>query len=77
MARVRLRVRELAQAQGLNMSQLQLRSRITPGTIRRYWYNTGDGKANGRPLGMVSLDELGILADLFGVRPGDLLTDEE
>lgn len=35
----RLKVREIAEAQGLNMSQLQRKSGVTMPSVRRYWYN--------------------------------------
>lgn len=76
MTRVRLCIRELAQAKGMNMSQVQRQSGLTPSQIRRYWYSTQDGKRKGKPLTEVSLDSLGKLSYLLGVNPGDLLTNE-
>lgn len=70
----RLQVRDLAEKRGLNMSQLQRESRLTMNMVRRYWYNTADGKEQGEPLSEVSLQALDVLADLFGVEPGDLFT---
>lgn len=67
MATVRLKLRELAEGQGMNMSQVQRRSGLTMGMVRRYWYNQTT---------TVALKELGKLAELLGVKPGSLLTDE-
>jgi DNA-binding Xre family transcriptional regulator len=72
-AMARLRVRELATERGWNMSQLQRESRLTMNLVRRYWYNTADGKDGGKPLELVSLDVLDTLAAVFDVRPGDLI----
>lgn len=68
-----IRLRELAEARGLNMSQVQRRSGLTMGTVRRYWYGTAAGKAKGEPLALVHLEALDALADLLGVQPGDLI----
>lgn len=67
MGHVRLRLSELAQAQGMNMSQVQRQSGLTLGMIRRYWLNRTT---------TVSLPALGVLAELLHVQPGDLLTDD-
>lgn len=74
----RLRLRELAEARGFTMSSLSRDSRLTLNMIRRYWYNTANGLENGPPLTEVSLPALDVLADILGVRPGDLIdrTDE-
>lgn len=68
----RLRVRELAEQNGLNMSQLQRQSGLTMTMVRRYWYNTKDGKEQGPTLLEVRLDALDVLADIFKLSPGDL-----
>ena len=73
----KLRVREIAEGQGLNMSQLQRQSGLTMGVIRRYWYNTVNGLADGEPLQMVSLEYLNRLAEVLQVRAGDLLSEEK
>lgn len=74
---LRLKVREFAEAQGLNMSQLQRRSQLTMGVIRRYWYNTVDGKEQGPPLEMVSLRSLQAMASVLGVTADSLIVAEE
>ena len=73
----KLRVRQIAEGQGLNMSQLQRQSGLTMGVIRRYWYNTVNGLADGEPLQMVSLDHLNRIADVLQVRPGALLSEDD
>lgn len=72
----RTRVRELATARGWNLSALQRESRLTMNLVRRYWYNTADGKDGGKPLELVSLNVLDTLAALFDVKPGDLIVPE-
>ncbi len=72
----RLRVREIAEARGLNMSQVQRYSGLTMGAVRRYWYNTTDGKAEGPRLALVSLDALEKLATVLQVEPGELLAPD-
>ena len=71
----RLKLRQIAEAQGLNISQLQRRSGLDMGMVRRYWYNEG---RKGQ-LTEVSLPALYKLAQVLGVEPGDLITsgDEE
>ena len=73
----RLRVRELAEQRGMNMSQLQRASRLTMNMVRRYWYNTADGKEQGPPLAEVKLIALDSLADVLEVEPGDLIIREQ
>lgn len=72
----RLRVRELAQARGMSMSQLQRESRLTMNMVRRYWYNTADGKEHGPALAEIKLYALDVLAGVFNVRPGDLIASD-
>jgi transcriptional regulator with XRE-family HTH domain len=73
----RLKVRELAEAQGLNMSQLQRKSGVTMPSVRRYWYNTRDGKSEGEPIHEVDLTVLAAIAAALGVKSRDLFTDED
>lgn len=70
---VRLRVRELSEARGLNISLLQRGASIPMSTARRIWYSTSDGKKNGPPLQFVNLEVLDRLSIYFGVEPGKLL----
>jgi DNA-binding Xre family transcriptional regulator len=66
---VRLRVKDLAEERGLNMSQLQRQTGLTMGMVRRYWYNEGkDGQLDG-----VSLSALNKIAEVLEVRPGELI----
>jgi hypothetical protein len=73
----KLKVKELAEERGLNMSQLQRKSGVTMPSVRRYWYNTRDGKANGEPLVEINLTVLGAIARALGVVTKDLLSDED
>ena len=73
----RLLVRNLAEQQGMSISQLQRKADISMGTARRYWYNTKDGKADGAPLEELNIPVLKAIADVLGVKVRDLLTDED
>lgn len=65
---VKLRLQELAQARGLNLSQVQRRSGLTMTQVRRYWRNETSS---------VSLQALEALCDLLQVMPGELLVKED
>jgi hypothetical protein len=73
MIMARLRLRELAEARGHNMSSLSRESKLTLNMVRRYWYNTSNGLEGGPPLTEVSLPALDALADVLGVEPGQLI----
>ena len=71
---VRLRVREVAQCQGLKLAQVQREARLSVTTARRYWYNSRSGLV--RDAGIlteVNLATLGAIAALLKVPPGELL----
>jgi transcriptional regulator with XRE-family HTH domain len=65
---IKIRLRELAQAQGLNLSQVQRRSGLTMTLVRRYWRNETSS---------VSLEALDVLSNLLHIAPGDLLVKEQ
>jgi transcriptional regulator with XRE-family HTH domain len=73
----RLRTRELAEEQGIKLSQLQRRADITMNTARRYWYSTRDGKADGEQLEELSWPVMKKIADVLGVKVRDLLSEED
>ncbi len=73
----RLRIKETAEAMGLNMSQLQVKSGLSMGVIRRYWYNTANGLAGGEPLEMISLEHIHAIADVLQVHPGQLFASAD
>lgn len=79
----RLRIKETAEAIGLNMSQLQVKSGLSMGVIRRlgvirrYWYNTANGLAGGDPLEMISLEHIHAIADVLQVHPGQLFASAD
>lgn len=71
----RLRVKELAEEQGLNISQLlNQANRLSPEaslsypTVHALWHNRTQ-----RP----DLGTLAVVAKALGVRPGDLITSDE
>ena len=70
---IRLCVRELAEAQGLNISRFQREAKIPMSTARRLWYSTSDGKEKGPPLKLVNLEVIEQLSKFFDVVPGALL----
>ena len=63
----RLRIKELAQAQGLKQYQLAEQSGVTVQLLNRYWNNHTQS---------VALDQLEKIARALGVKAGDLLVDE-
>lgn len=65
---LRLRVKELAEAQGFNRSQLQIKSGVTLPLLNRYWNNNTTE---------VKLDALEKIAKALGVTAGDLFEEEE
>jgi len=67
-----LRVRELAELRGLNMSRLQMKAGVSMPSVRRYWYGTRDGSAHGEPLKEVDLGVLQSLARALGVAVSEL-----
>ncbi|HEX3642849.1 MAG TPA: helix-turn-helix transcriptional regulator [Ktedonobacteraceae bacterium] len=64
---LRLRIKEIAEAQGLNRSQLQLRSQVTLPLLTRYWTNNTTE---------VKLDALERIARALGTKVGDLFVEE-
>jgi len=72
---IKLRVREFAELRGLNMSRLQIKAGIGMPSVRRYWYGTRDGSANGQPLKEVDLAVLQALASALGVSVSELFSE--
>lgn len=64
---LRLRVKEIAEKQGLNRSQLQLKSGVTLSLLNRYWNNNTSE---------VRIEALEKIAKALGVKSTDLLVDE-
>lgn len=65
---LRLRVKELAERQGLNRNQLQLRSGVTLSLLTRYWTNNTES---------VTLKEVEKIARALGVKATELFEDVE
>jgi putative transcriptional regulator len=61
---VRLRIKEIAEAQGIRQYRLAQLSRVNPLLIGRYWNNQ---------VKRVDLEQLGMIARALGVSPGDLI----
>lgn len=69
---VRLRVRQLAEDRGLNLSTFQREAKLPMTTARRVWFSTGTGSIEGEPLAQISFEVIDTLSRFFGVPPGDL-----
>jgi DNA-binding Xre family transcriptional regulator len=65
---IRLKIKEIAEAKGLNRSQLQIKSGVTLPLLNRYWNNRTQS---------VTLDALERIARALDVEPGDLLVVEK
>jgi DNA-binding Xre family transcriptional regulator len=65
---LKLRVKEIAEAQGLNRNQLQLKSGVTLPLLTRYWNSSTTE---------VRLEALERIANALGVNPGDLIIVDE
>ncbi len=63
---VRLRIRELAEKQGFNISSLSRKADVSQNTIRRLWHD---------PYRQVEISVLERIARVLGVATGDLLED--
>lgn len=72
----RLRINEVAEAQDVNLSQLQRKADIAVRTARRYWFNTNSGNTTGDPLDQLSLPILGRIAAVLGVSVKELIEDD-
>jgi hypothetical protein len=70
---VRLRVKELSEARGMNLAVFQREAKLGVSTARRLWYNTSNGSPNGPPLRRLDYDSLEVLCEFFGVGPGELI----
>lgn len=73
----RIRLRELAENKGLSISRLQIESRLSMGTVRRYWYNTTDGSEHGSRLKMINLDVLDTFARVLNTTPDSLISPDK
>jgi len=67
---VRLFIREVAERQGLNMSQLQRKASLPMSTAQRYWHGVG---AEGHPLTSIDLRHIDTLCTVLSCDVGDLL----
>jgi DNA-binding Xre family transcriptional regulator len=64
---LKLRVKEVAEEQGLNQSQLQIKAGVNMGLLRRYWHNETSE---------VRFEPLEKIAKALGVNPVELLVYE-
>jgi DNA-binding Xre family transcriptional regulator len=66
--KIRLLIKDIAQARGMKQYELAEKSGVTPQLLNRYWNNN---------VQRVDLVELNKIAIALGVRPGDLITSED
>jgi hypothetical protein len=69
---LRLRVRQLAEAQRITLAVFQRETKLPPATARRIWYSTSTGGREGPPLESADFRILEVTADFLGVEIGDL-----
>jgi DNA-binding Xre family transcriptional regulator len=63
----KLRIKEIAEAQGVRQSHLQITAAVTPPLLNRYWNNKTS---------TVDLTELEKIATALGVKPGELIISD-
>jgi DNA-binding Xre family transcriptional regulator len=64
---VRLIIKELAEQKQISQSRLQREAGVTMNQLRRYWNNESES---------VVLDALARIAKVLGVKPGDLIIED-
>ena len=82
----KLLIKEAAERKGMSLAQLHAavvtlqaqrprdsNESVALGTMRRYWYGTRDGSANGKPLRLVDVVLLRDVAQVLGVSAGTLV----
>ena len=65
---LKLQIKEIAESQGLNQSQLQIKAGVNMGLLRRYWHND---------TGEVRFELLAKIAKALGVPAKDLLIERD
>jgi len=70
-----LRVQDIAQEKGLNLSRLQKKSNLDMIIVRRHWYCTQNGSLNGASLVQLNVHTLIKLARVLEVSVKDLFND--
>ena len=70
-----LRLQELAEARGYNMSSLSRRADVAVNTARRYWHGTANGKPDGPQLEELNIAVLKAFAKVLGVPFTDLIIE--
>lgn len=74
---IRLRIKEVAEAQGMSLAAVQREAKLPISTTRRYWYNSRSGlERDSGTLREINLSVLTAIARLLGVQPGDLLAEK-
>lgn len=75
--KLRLKIRDVAEDQGVTMKELIDASGVTKSVVQRMWHNTGTGIIGGDPLESISLRALEQIAKILGVHPRELICWEE
>jgi hypothetical protein len=73
---MKLAVRACAEQRGHTMSSLARAAQLNIALIRRYWYETADGKTDGPPLKEIKIEAIDAIARALGVSPRDLIASE-
>jgi DNA-binding Xre family transcriptional regulator len=71
--KLRLRVREVAESQGISMAVLARRADLGMSTAKRVWHNSQTGSIGAEPLTSIDLLVLEKIADVLDVNPWDLI----
>lgn len=74
---MRISIRRAAQRRGWSISEVQRRTLLPMPLVRRYWYGTRDGSADGAPLETVTLRALDAFCRVFGEPPGAFLLPDD
>lgn len=61
---IEIKLKEIAESKGLNMSQVQRQTGLTMGLVRRYWHNQTKE---------IKLSSIESLCKLLNCEPGDLI----
>ena len=71
---MRLLVREVAEASGIRLADLQRSANLSPGMARRYWYSSVTGlQKDAGTLNEIKMDVLERIAKALEIAPGELI----
>jgi DNA-binding Xre family transcriptional regulator len=71
---MKLKIQAVAAPRGITIAELSRETKITLGTIRRYWYSSSTGlERDAGTLGDIHLPYLQRIADYLNIKPIDLI----